>query len=100
MITQRIMADGHIEFFRQAADPGTIHPAGLWILVRRTKSTILPLHRATPPFAKARHSQAKSADRDGGNGRYKHAGLVVDPTISPDSFTKADGTRLLGEVYS
>jgi hypothetical protein len=93
LITEPIMADGHIELFRQAARPGTIHPAGLWILVRRTKPASLAYIGRPNHWPKPGACQAKSADRDGGHGRYKHAGLVVDPTLSPDSFTKIDRAR-------
>jgi hypothetical protein len=87
------MGNGHIDLFRQAARPGTIQPAGLWILVRRTKSASLDYIGRANHWPKPGACQAKSADKDGGNGRFKHAGLVVDPTVSPDSFTNADKAR-------
>jgi hypothetical protein len=94
------MGDGHIDLFRQAARPGTIHPAGLWILVRRTKSASLAYIGRANHWPKPGDCCAKSADNDGSKGRYTHAGLVVDPTLSQDSFTNIDRARLFWTQFT
>ena len=74
-----------MHWFQEAAKPGTIHPAGLWIIVRDTNARSLDYigcvgHAPKPPEVKA-----KTADIDYGG--YLHAGLVVSPKCCESSFT-------------
>src|SRR5262245_53301564 len=70
--------------FRDAARARSLHPAGLWILVRETNAESLkyiglPLHRP-----KGMDCKAKTADFNVGS--YRHAGLVVQPFLCPRAF--------------